>query len=128
MNVSQIIEYISKNAPAITIILGGTAGIIKFWQWVNIKKTEDKQRKFETYHKLIKDLVEPDKKGKEIKLDRQIAIIYELTNYKQYYSVSKRILQGLLISWKDNKRLVDEINITLNYINNYWFFRFFIEK
>jgi len=128
MNVSQIIEYISKNAPAITIILGGTAGITKFWQWVNIKKTEDKQRKFETYHKLIKDLVEPDKKGKEMKLDRQIAIIYELTNYKQYYPVSKRILQGLLISWKDNKRLIDEINITLNYINNYWFFRIFIEK
>ena len=128
MNVSQIMEYISKNAPAITIILGGTAGITKFWQWVNIKKTEDKQRKFETYHKLIKDLVEPDKKGKEMKLDRQIAIIYELTNYKQYYPVSKRILQGLLISWKDNKRLIDEINITLNYINNYWFFRIFIEK
>ena len=70
------------------------------------------------FHKLIKELVEPSPESKTMKLDRQVAIVFELQNYKRYYPVILRILRGLKISWDkpEFKRLLDEIDITIKYI------------
>lgn len=80
-----------------------------------------KDKRFETYHQLIKELVDeqvnPDKK---IKLDRQIAIVFELRNFPSYFEVSKRILKGLRDQWKDIqgvKRVIEEIDISLCYMS-----------
>ncbi|KUK79672.1 MAG: hypothetical protein XD95_0211 [Microgenomates bacterium 39_7] len=119
---TQIIEHllilITDYVVGITLLIGFIGGIVKFWQWISIKNSEDKKNKFNTYHQLIKDLVEPENENKDMRRDRQIAIIYELRNYRKYFPVTTRILEDLREVWlhPKNKRLIDEIVLTLNYI------------
>lgn len=116
------INFLDAHSTLITatsIIVGGFWALLKFREYL-------KDKRFITYHKLIDDLVnEQAQPGKIIKLDRQIAIIYELRNYSSYYSVSKRILTGLKENeWKNNdKRILDEIKFTLEFISSKWFCR-----
>ncbi len=75
-------------------------------------------KEFEVFHRLIKELVEPVK-SKVMMLDRQIAIVFELRHYTRYYPATLRILKGLIDFWKDkdiDKRLIDEIDMTIKYI------------
>jgi len=60
-----------------------------------------------------------------IKLDRQIAIIFELRNYTNYYPVTHRILTDLKVTWKDQPRIIKEIDLTLDFISKEWFTRIY---
>ncbi|MBV9762857.1 MAG: hypothetical protein JO340_20020 [Acidobacteriaceae bacterium] len=73
-------------------------------------------RQFEIYHRLIKELVEPNDKGTYI--DRQCAVVFELRRFKNYQQLTVRILEGLRHDWKDvpqfHARLKKEIDLALN--------------
>lgn len=102
---------------AIPIILSLIAGAYSAVQYVIIRKAEMYQKRFENYHELISWLVHGRVQG-SIKLDNQIACVYELRNFKTYKEVSIRILEGLKDSWSNltppaDKRLLKEIDITL---------------
>ena len=99
---------------AIPIIISLAAGAYSAVQYVIIRKAEMFQRRFENYHELINWLVHGRAQG-GIKLDNQIACVYELRNFKTYKEVSIRILEGLKQNWSlaADKRLLDEIDITL---------------
>jgi hypothetical protein len=75
-----------------------------------------RQQRFENYHNLLSDLVE-GRKGQTVpRLDSQIAVVYELRNYREYREVSIRILEGLKSGWSDDPkmaRLIEEIDYTL---------------
>ena len=75
-----------------------------------------RQQRFENYHSLLSDLVE-GRKGQTVpRLDSQVAVVYELRNYREYREVSIRILKGLKTFWSDNPknaRLIKEIDYTL---------------
>lgn len=55
-------------------------------------------------------------------LDRQIAIIFELRKFKEYFPVILRILRGLRTSWTDygpedkRSRLHEELDESIGYI------------
>jgi hypothetical protein len=86
------------------------------WQYADQKRQELRDKRFVTYHDLIKRLVEPDQPTGTLKLDRQIAVVYELRNFPEYAEVTSRILDGLKASWGDltsAKRLLLEIDLTL---------------
>ena len=89
---TSILNFIKEYpgfSTTISILIGGAWPIIKFREYL-------KDKRFNNYHLLIKDLVdEQDRPDRYIKIDRQIAIIYELRNYPSYYPVSQRILTGL---------------------------------
>ncbi|SMO40381.1 hypothetical protein SAMN06265350_101565 [Solitalea koreensis] len=83
------------------------------------KKNED--NRFAIYHKLIEEFAGADKAPK---LDRQIAIVFELGRFPEYYPVSRRIL----VDWKalylnksnrDHKRLEKEIDLTISNMDSY---------
>jgi hypothetical protein len=105
---------------AIPIIISFIAGAYSAVQYVIIRKAEMFQKRFENYHELINWLVHGRGQG-AIKLDNQIACVYELRNFKTYKEVSIRILEGLKASWSNppvgtppaDKRLLNEIDITL---------------
>jgi len=105
---------------AVPIILSLIAGAYSAIQYVIIRKAEMYQKRFENYHELINWLVHGRVQG-SIKLDNQIACVYELRNFKTYKEVSIRILEGLKDSWSNppantppaDKRLLKEIEITL---------------
>lgn len=77
-------------------------------------------KEFDTYHRLIKELVEPQA-GLALYIDRQTAILFELRFYKRYYSHSLRMLKGLRQKWgaEPNQfpRIIEELDLTIEYIN-----------
>lgn len=123
MGVKNLIDSVETYSGTVTLLFALCAGVwafIKFREYVRDKR-------FKTYHQLIDELVnETRNQDRIIKLDRQIAIIFELRNFVSYYSVTKRILSGLKEDWKDsNPRVITEINLTLEFVSKNWFCRQF---
>jgi hypothetical protein len=120
----QILEQLDKHSVAIFIIFSIFGGI-----WAIIKFNEGlKDRRFKTYHDLIKKLVEPSEPSKDMMLDRQVAIIYELRNFPKYYPVTIRIFKGLKNFWEKeekNGRLTEELSLSINYMESNSLKRFF---
>lgn len=89
--------------------------------WISIKKQENANRQFETYHKLINDIVDNGGPNGIAMVDRQIAAIYELRKFRPYFPISYRILLALKATWTKpdsttHTRLTDELQLTLDYI------------
>ena len=78
-------------------------------------------KEFESYHKLVKELVEPPPGNGGIYLDRQTAIIYELRFYRRHYHHTLRMLDGLKVKCDNlsspQPRLITELELTIDYIN-----------
>lgn len=84
-------------------------------------KQEQQAKEFDNYHRLIKELVQPEKPDEPIYVDRQAAIIFELRNFKRYYPITYRTLKGLKEKWTENKvypRLLEEIDLTISFLEN----------
>ena len=116
----EIINFLNTNAAGLTLVITLVAGVYKFWQFVNIKKEEGRQRDFENYHNLIERLV-VDRKGLDGRpfIDVQIASVYELRNFKRYYPATKIILERTGNRLKDKpeqKDLVEELYRTIEFI------------
>ncbi len=92
--------------------------MLPIYHYLGQKRLEEKDKRFKNYHELIEKLAGAN--GQTM-LDRQIAIVFELRNYPEYFEVTRRILEGLLEHWlpvgDPVKRLLNEINITLTFIN-----------
>lgn len=116
---NEIYNFLGSNTGSVTIIVVLIAGI---WQYCKYQK----EWNFKNYHSLIKKLNQSDTPGEAIKLYRQIAIVYELRKYPRYFPVTKRILKGWLGSRsEEHKNLYNEMELTINYIDQCWFKRFF---
>jgi len=100
---------------AIPIILSLGALAFAACQYIVLRRSEVIQKRFENYHQLIDWLVSGRIIG-NIKLDNQMACVYELRNFKTYKNISIRILEGLKVNWSQipaDPRLLNEIDLTL---------------
>ncbi|HGF7514953.1 TPA: hypothetical protein AB5A70_003476 [Vibrio cholerae] len=90
------------------------------YRYVNIKRKDQMQIEFDHYHSLIAQLIGSERKSTTMKLDSQVAIIYELQlpRFKRYRPVTKRILNGLYEEWKatSHKRLLTEMELAISAI------------
>ncbi len=107
-------------ATYITTALGLVSFIWAIYQYLDARRREQNLKEFENYHKLIKELVQPDSENSPMYVDRQAAIIYELRHFKRYFPFSLRTLKGLKDKWGevDNQypRLLDELDLTINFL------------
>lgn len=118
-------NWLNTNAGVISLILAVvlTIGPLIFsaLRYINLRADELRFKKFEIYHRLIRQLVEPEPGSDAVYIDRQIATIYELRNFPEYYEVSVRILRGLKESWAGSPlalpRLLEEIDYAMLYMN-----------
>jgi len=112
------LEFIKDYGTQLSAIAAMIAFIFGAYKYQIERKTTLFWKEFEVFHKLIKELVEPSSENQIMKLDRQIALIFELQHYTRYYPVSLRILKGLKSSWNkaEYKRLIDEIDIAIKHI------------
>ena len=109
-----------------TVLIGITASSITFiwtvYQYIDTKKREQNLKEFENYHKLIRELVQPEAKGEGLYVDRQTSIMYELRHFKRYYPISHRTLIGLREKWEkvpnQFPRLLDELNRTIDFLKD----------
>lgn len=94
--------------------------IVPIRQYLGQRRLEEKDKRFNNYHRLIKELVSADSQGQTVMMDRQIAVIFELRNYPEYYELSERILGDLIIIWEQDdraRRIINEINLTISFID-----------
>ncbi len=84
-------------------------------QFIVTHTNDAKNRQFEAYHRLIKELVKPE--DGQTHVDRQCAVVFELVRFKRYRPLSARILRGLQEDWKTDpnfrRRLAREIELAL---------------
>jgi len=105
---------------ALVVLVAAIPIVWQAWQYFDQKRLELKDRRFNTYHDLIRRLVESDTPQQSLRLDRQIAVVYELRNFPEYKEVTLRILDGLRKDWSElestPRRLLDEIDLALAYL------------
>jgi hypothetical protein len=89
---------------------------------MDAKRKDLRQKRFENYHDLIRRLVEGEHPDRRVMLDRQVAVVYELRNYKEYGDVTLRILHGLRETWASNPlllpRLKTELELTIKFLEH----------
>jgi hypothetical protein len=91
-------------------------------QFFLVRARDARHREFEGYHKLVRELLQPEQGASGPYLDRQAAVVYELRHYKRYFSISQRMLKHLRSTWSDNQdsikyaRLIEEIDLTLEFL------------
>lgn len=98
----------------ITVVLAFIPIISGVTRYLNIKASEEQSRQFINYHKMIADLVQ-----NATYVHRQMASVYELRNYPNYYPVTLRILRSLKVSWSQSQNMLDvlaEMDLTIAYI------------
>ncbi|MCK9614850.1 MAG: hypothetical protein M0R48_05010 [Candidatus Omnitrophica bacterium] len=117
-----MIEYLKANIEGVGILISVVSIAWTAVRYINLRSQEIKQKRFEVYHSLIKDFVQPEPSTGKTYLDRQVAIAFELRNFFEYYDLSLRLLEGIYNSWAENakdtqrNRLLKEIQLTIDYI------------
>ncbi len=122
----KIVNFLTDHLiEIIGIVIAYFSLILPIVRFLKSKRSEEKEKRFKNFHQLIKELVQPDKEANQTFIDRQVAVIFELRNLKNYYDVSLRILKGLREEWHNpphysgNPRLINEFDLTISYITKY---------
>jgi hypothetical protein len=108
-----VISALAVTIPSLIVL------IVNSVRYTKARRNRLRQQRFMNYHRLVSWLVEGREDQKVIRLDSQIAVAYELRNYREYKEVSIRILKGLRERWckksdmPDIDRLIEEIDYTL---------------
>lgn len=64
-------------------------------QWTIQRKAESREREFQVFHKLVRDLVAPHRADGPQGMDAQAAIIFELRQFHRYHEFTQRLLLRL---------------------------------
>lgn len=124
----EIQKYFYGNWDKILgIIIAYFSLVLPIFRYLKDKRKDDRNKRFENYHKLLDDLL-GGQPNSQVKIDRQIAILFELRNFSDYYPVTLRILDNLKNTWKEIPLLVTEINLTEKYINSSFLDKLFFQK
>lgn len=110
-------KWLNDNGAALGVLVVFVPLAWACISFLSKKKRELAQQRFEIYHRLIEEIVSG--RNGAPRQDSQIAAIYELRKFTEYFQVSHRILQHLHKTWAQlpgNERVVHEINLTLNFI------------
>jgi hypothetical protein len=119
---SDLFPWLNQNAGAVGIPLAiGLPVLAAAWTFVRylgLKTKELHHERFKIYHGLIRQLVEPEAAEASMRLDRQIAVAFELRHFPEYFELTHRLLEGLCRTWADPRvvRLTDEMRRTMDYI------------
>jgi hypothetical protein len=126
-------RWLNDNAGSLSLILGILTIGWAVWRYLALKRQELRSERFTVYHTLIKQLVEQEEKDRPKMLDRQLAVVFELQRFPEYYEPSLRILKGLRELWGKvgqandiQNRLLDEMDATIGKIekkSNKWWHR-----
>lgn len=122
-------KWITDNADVIAIVVALIPILWGAIQYILIRRAEEKDREFKTYHNLIKGLVQGDGgKGEPVYIDRQAAVIYELRRFKRYYPFTLRTLRRAMLRWEHQpyiyiggmsaSPLLLEAELTIKYIED----------
>lgn len=105
--------------PILSLVVSFLTFVWTIYKYNDTKKREQDLKEFDNYHKLIKELAQPDDSN-FMYVDRQTAIIYELRHFKRYYDFSYRTLIGLREKWEkvpgQYPRLIEELDLSIKFL------------
>lgn len=99
LDVLTFIKAHNGELALVIALLVASSGLIHY---VSVRRAEERGRQYDRYHKLLQDL-NVDVDGEAPYVDRQVAAIYELRNFPEYWPVSLRILERSLPRWSGHK-------------------------
>lgn len=111
-------DFLVKNNGPLGFALAFLTACWAVWNYFSIKRAEEETRQFQAFHQMIKGLVQGDNEKIVPFVDQQLAVIYELRNFPQYYPVILRILERSKESWSGwwADTLINEADLTIDYI------------
>lgn len=116
MDITSATAWLFSNAPAIVALAGVGPFLWKMFEFFSSKRREFEAQEFEQYHRLVKELVQPDSDA--LYTDRLIAIVFEFRQFKRYWGITERMLLHYRQEWDrpDAERLMQEFDRTLAFI------------
>lgn len=114
---NTMVEFFKDNA-LVTFLITVAGGIWVITKYMADNSKEKRWREFDTYHKMIKDLVQPEKPEDTMYIDRQCALIYEFRFFPRYYPQTYRMLkffQNYNGSW-EHERIRAELAASIDAI------------
>jgi len=116
----QLAAWLSSNTAALGIVGAAVAFMVSTAQQIIQRRAEGREREFQAFHKLVRDLVSPHRSSDAAQgLDGQAAIIFELRHFRRYYEFTQRMLVRLKEQWTADPKasdLIEEIDLTLGHI------------
>lgn len=117
---NEVLALFTEYGTALSVIGAAAAFVWSVFQFFSVRAREARSKDFETFHRLIKELVEPPSEGAGLYMDRQCAVLFELRFFPRYYPFTRRTLLGLKRKWSDAEtqypRIFEELDITLRFI------------
>jgi hypothetical protein len=86
-----MLEFITQNKDILGIITISVTGLFVFIKWIDSRNRELKEKRYETYMNLISVISGKRTDSTTPNLTEQIAAIWFLLEYKEYYNLTKRI-------------------------------------
>jgi len=113
--------WLAQNIAALSALGAAIAFVWSAIQFILVRGREQRSQEFEAYHRLIKELVQPDPAAQVTWVDRQVAVVFELRHFKRYHPVTCRILNNLRKKFSADPDfqwpyLIHEIDLTLQHI------------
>ena len=115
----QRAAWLSSNTATLSIFGAAVAFIWSTTQQISQRKADSREREFQAFHKLVRDLVSPHRPDAAQGMDAQAAIIFELRHFHRYYEFTQRMLVRLKRQWGADPKspdLIGEIDLTLKHI------------
>lgn len=116
-------DFLKENNGPLGFALAFLTACWAVWNYFLIKRAEEETRQFQAFHLMVKGLVRGDGESSKPYVDQQLAVIYELRNFTQYYPITVRILERSKESWGSVHGgwwadvLIREADLTIEYIN-----------
>ena len=117
-----MLDWLNTNANMLGVFVALASLVSLVWGAVSFllqKRAEIRHREFETYHRLIDELVRGASGATYV--ERQMAAIYELRKFRRYYQISYRIIKHLRASLTStgkaaDKAITHEIDLTISFL------------
>jgi hypothetical protein len=118
---TQLVGWLASHGAGLSIVGAAVAFMVSTTQQIIQRRSDARERAFQAFHKLVKDLVSPDPTDGKAWIDRQAAVVFELRHFPLYYEFTERMLIGLREKWVADlnfqwPRLIEEIDLTLKHI------------
>ncbi len=91
----QLLVWLSSNTAALTIMGAAVAFIWSTTQQIAQRKVDAREREFQAFHKLVRDLVSPHRPDAALGMDAQSAIGSELRHFPRYFEFTQRMLASI---------------------------------
>lgn len=96
------LEQYSALATLVALVLSFVVIAVQLWRFLGIKKAEQSDIRFRTYHTLVKIVSKGADADGPLKLVSQIAYIHEFKLFPEYRSITETVLGLLSKEWEDS--------------------------